>query len=420
MAELKNAQTMFEPTRQQAEERLLEQLNRVETSSHGYYSVHIHLSQLKHSNRQPHFINIAARAFDTIIDDFDATFYQLSNKDLVLICHEVPVDELDTVIDKVRGLFNEDPLTIVDSEDFEDRLATWHDLSVTEEFASFYSIIAEIAVEAERLREEAKRLQNEQAEKGEPLTPFNLAEISKKLMAVRIGDMMQEQICLLVRTGGGGEIVFREKYFSMNMLRKRIAPDTNLFSSPWLFQFLSESLDKRLLNVFCEQDLEPLVDNISLNLNIATVLSKDFQKFHRHMDGQASKMIIEMQIIDILSDLKSFGYARDLLQERGYRVLVDGLSPVTLRFLMPATLKSDFVKISWVSESEDEEENAKNLAEITETVHQTGREGVILARVDTEKAVKWGLGIGVSRFQGFFIDKLAESMSSKPRKKAAK
>jgi len=418
MADMKNAQTMYEPSRQKAEEMLLEQLNRVETSSHGYYSVHLHLSQLKSSNRQPHFINIAARTFDTVTNDFDAIFYQLANKDLVLICHEVPVDELDGVIDKVRGLFNEDPLTIIDVDDFEDRLATWHDLSISEEFASFYSSIAEIAVEAERLREEANRLHQEHAQKGDPLTPFNLTDINEKLAAVRIGDLIHEQICLLVRTGGGGEIVFREKSISMNLLRKRIAPDINLFSSPWLFQYLSESLDKRLLGVLCEQDPEPIVDSVSLNLNIATVLSRDFQRFHRHIDGQASKMIIEMQIIDILADLKAFGYARDTLQERGYRVLVDGLSPVTLRFLMPATLKSDFVKISWASETGDDEENEKNLLEITEAVEHSGREGVILARVDTEKAVKWGLSIGVSRFQGFFIDKLAEAIGGRPKKKA--
>ena len=48
------------------------------------------------------------------------------------------------------------------------------------------------------------------------------------------------------------------------------------------------------------------------------------------------------------------------------------------------------------------------LSELREVIARTGKDGVILARVDTEKAIKWGIGIGVSRFQGYVIDKLVK------------
>ena len=45
-----------------------------------------------------------------------------------------------------------------------------------------------------------------------------------------------------------------------------------------------------------------------------------------------------------------------------------------------------------------------------ETVEHAGKDSIILYRVDSEKAVKWGLALGISRFQGYFIDKLVQAM----------
>ena len=111
--------------------------------------------------------------------------------------------------------------------------------------------------------------------------------------------------------------------------------------------------------------------------------------------------------MDVFADTKNFGYARDSLQERGYRVLVDGLDPMSLQFFDVSKFAADFVKIGW-NQSLQEEDGKSRLEEMKEIILSAGRESVILGRVDTEKAVKWGLGIGVSRFQGFFIDRLAE------------
>jgi hypothetical protein len=46
--------------------------------------------------------------------------------------------------------------------------------------------------------------------------------------------------------------------------------------------------------------------------------------------------------------------------------------------------------------------------EVREVIAAAGKDTMILGRVDSEKAVKWGLSLGVSRFQGFFIDKLVQ------------
>jgi len=122
-------------------------------------------------------------------------------------------------------------------------------------------------------------------------------------------------------------------------LKKRIGPEVNLFASPWLFQYLMETLDKRMLAVLGNRDFAKLPFAISLNLNVSTVLSRDFQKFHQTVGKYTSKVVVEMQVLDIFADMNTYGYARDTLQERGYRVVVDGLSPLALQFLDPGLLK---------------------------------------------------------------------------------
>ncbi len=106
------------------ESLLLSRLKRVEANPSGVYAVHIHLSQLRPSNRQPHFINIATKSFDGLVENFEATAFSLHNTDVVIICRNVPVDDADAAVDKVRALFREDPLLVMEDGAFEDAFST--------------------------------------------------------------------------------------------------------------------------------------------------------------------------------------------------------------------------------------------------------------------------------------------------------
>lgn len=391
---------------------LLGRLNRVETNPSGYFAVHLHLSDLQRQNKQAHFLDIAARSFSGLLDNHEATLFPLSNADMVLVCRNVPVDDVDPVVDKVRALFNEDPLTSIDEGGFEDGLSSWYDLSVSEDFAAFFHIATDLSMGADRRRdEEEKNRKAAQERDGNPLGPMNLAAINQKLQGAQVADLINQQTCLQVGAGGDGKVLFHENFISMAELKKRIAPEVNLFASPWLFQYLTETLDRRILVTLAEHDFDELGEVISINLNLSTILSRDFQTFHKAVGDNTSKVVVEINILDIFSDMNSYEYARDTLQERGYQVLVDGLSPTSLQYFEPAILQSDFVKISWGTEFESDDDDSR-VNELREVVATTGKDSVILARVDTEKAVKWGLGIGVSRFQGFFIDKLVEVIRS--------
>ena len=239
-----------------------------------------------------------------------------------------------------------------------------------------------------------------------------MSAITHKLQGVRIADLIRQQTAVEVFSGAKGEVLFREHYVAIAGLQKRMSPDINLFSDTWLFQYLTETLDRRLLAVVARKNFAKLSESISINLNISTVLAGDFQHFHRSVGDNTRRVVIELQLIDIFADLQAFHYARETLQDQGYRALIDGMTPLTFQYFDPGQLMADYVKINWLAEFLGEMPDER-IAEIRDVVENTGKEKVILARVDCEEAVKWALSLGVTRFQGHFIDTLVEAMISK-------
>ena len=294
MAELGAASTsgVVDP-RTSEESLLLGRLNRVEQNPSGFYAVHLHLSELLQPNRQPHFLNIAARIFDSIINNHDATLFPLNNADMILVCQNVPVDDVDSVIDRVRSLFNEDPLSSSQEGSFEDRFSTWYDLSTTEDFSALFNLATDLAMEFEKkLKEKKLNVEAGQESEGNPLSPMNLAMINKKLQKTRVNDMVREQTCLHIGTSGDGRVMFHENFISMNELKKKVAPDVNLFASPWLFHYLTETLARRILGIMAERDFDLLKEPISVNLNISTVLSREFRNFHKSVGDNTQKVVV--------------------------------------------------------------------------------------------------------------------------------
>lgn len=399
---------------QTQEARLLEQLKRVRADPLGFFGVHVHLSKLRPGNRQTHFLDIANRSFDDFVANNDALIYTFYNADIVLLCRNVPIDDVDPVIEKVRGLFPEDPLTEAPLGSFEDRFSTWYDLSQPEDLKVLTGAVADISAAADVQREEDRKAaaaaQN-QADRGKPLAPDNLAAINQKMKTTQIADLIRSQAAYRVIPGKKGEIVFREFFIAMAELKKRVAPNVNFFSSPWLFQYLTETLDKRMLAVIGKRNPATAPDSISLNLNIGTAMSREFQAFHEAMGEHANKFVIEMQVIDIFSDMNAYRMARDLLRERGYRILVDGLNPLAINFFDPAHMQADYLKIAWGPEFVGDEQDEK-VEEMRRIVAHAGKDGVILSRVDSQDAIRWGAALGISRYQGYFIDKLVDAMKA--------
>lgn len=391
-------------------------LGRMRSNTGGAYAVHLHLSELRASHRQPHFMRMVARSLESLSSQQDVQVFNFSNADVALLCRNTPVDDVDDAVFRVRALFNEDPLTQTEDGSTEDRFSSWYDLAQPSDFKDFEDAASSVAAASEELKsQQAEAMSTGRASTamgGDPLTPEMVQGVTQKLLEARIGDLVHRQPAVIVGTGKKQELSFREHYIAMGELRERIAPKINLFAGHWLFQYISETIDARVLEVLSRLDYAGMDYPLSVNLNVSTVMARPFQNFHAIVGENSDKVIVEIQIIDIFADMGGYAYARDWLHENGYRVLIDGLNPLTLNFFDPSPLEADFVKVSWGPEvrggiAQDQ------TRQIQKVVKKMPSGGVVLSRVDSEEGVSWGLGLGIRCFQGHFIDKVVEAMAQK-------
>ena len=127
-----------------SEETLLrDHVRRIERSRQGTYAVHIHISKLHVRYLQPHYLRVATRAFDNLVANFEVMIYMMSNSDMILVCRETPIEDVDEPLYKVRALFSEDPLAMGEEGSLDDRFTTWYDLTLPSDFANFETLAEE-------------------------------------------------------------------------------------------------------------------------------------------------------------------------------------------------------------------------------------------------------------------------------------
>ncbi|MFC1673771.1 hypothetical protein ACFL12_06435 [Pseudomonadota bacterium] len=398
------------------EKRFLDLMTRMRNNTAGVYAVHMLLSELRPSNRQPHFMRMVTRSLDSLASTLNVEVFNFSNSDVVVLCRNTPIDEVDDAVFRVRALFNEDPLTMSEDGSAEDRFSTWYDLSQPNDFKDFEDVVtAIVAVRDEYRTQQSEALSSGRAATamvGDPLAPEMLGDITQKLLEARIGDLVHRQPAVKISAGKHQDLAFREHYIAMGDLRERIAPKINLFAGHWLFQYLSETIDARVLEVLSRLDYASMDFPLSVNLNVSTIMARPFQNFHNIVGEHTDKVIVEVQIIDVFADLDAFADTRDWLQEQGYRVLIDGLNPLTLHFFDPTPLKADFIKMSWGPEVRGGI-GQEQTRQIRNVVGKMKPGTAVLSRVDSEEGVSWGLSLGILCFQGHFIDKVVEAMVHK-------
>jgi len=398
------------------EKRLLDMLERMRNNTVGVYAVHLHLSALRPSHRQPHFLRMVGRSLDSLSAQQDVQVFEFSNVDVALLCRNTPVDDVDDAVFRVRALFNEDPLTMSEDGSAEDRFSTWYDFSQPNDYKDFEDAIELVISQQEDVKnQQSNSMTTGRASKvmnGEPLAPDKLKGVLQKLLEVRIGDVVHRQSAVIVAAGKQQQLAFREHYISMEELRARIAPEVNIFSSHWLFQYLSETIDARMLEVLARLDYTNMDVPLSINLNVSTISARPFQNFHALIGENTENVIVEIQITDVFADMGVYAYTRDWLKEHGYKVLIDGLNPLTLHFFDPSPLEADYIKITWGPEVRGGV-GQEQTRQIRDVVGKMPDAGVVLARVDSEEGVSWGLDLGIRCFQGHFIDKVVEAMAQK-------
>ncbi|WP_404382085.1 hypothetical protein [Caenispirillum salinarum] len=401
----------------QAERLLLDTIERLRRNGSGGRAVYLHLSRLLPMNRVPVRMRIVARMFKTLETGHGAAVYTLDNDDLVILGRTLPESEIDLIIHRVRSLFEHDPLTYAGGgqADPDDPFVTWYDLMTDHRRLR----LAVEAVEQDRL----ERLGTvgsgglvspyswaaPREAVPEPVDPRALERVLDAFALFDLGPHLRRQPAVRIGDDRLAEVAFEEFFASIGGVQKALCPETVLTADRWLFQDFSRALDRRVLEILADQPLLRKPGAISLNLNLESTRSPAFRRLVKAMGGR-QKLVVEVQVIDVFADIHAYEDARDALREAGHEVLIDGLSPVTLRLLDVRKLAPDYAKVLWNADLATEETADKTAAFAAE-VKAVGPRRVVLARCDTEAAVMWGLNNGIQMFQGRFIDAVLGTMT---------
>ncbi len=388
---------MSAPAPNNSEHALMEYVQRLEPRKAGKLAVICHLSRLQPYNRRPHHIRIALNTFDMLLGQFEGYTFNLRNNDLIFIGPVEAHAKLDEVITKLRYLFNMDPLV---GQNNDGGFASWLTLDRD------YPALVDYARKLHQSVQTGQPAHFGEKIKGERIiiNPDQLGWLEDALGRADVSNMVRNQpVCTI--TGGKPAAVFHELYVSIADLEATVVPGVDLTGNRWLFQYLTETLDKRML-VHLAEEGERSSRAFSFNMNVGTLLSPEFQKFDQRVStGLRGRLVIELQTIDVFSDMAAYLFARDFVVGRGYRVCLDGLTHFTAPFVDRRKLGFDFVKIYWTPDMAD-----ADLARVTSEMQDKGDEQaisrIILCRCDDDLAVDSGLKMGIGLFQGRYVDKL--------------
>lgn len=395
------------------ESLLLDYVHRLERHRADRRAVHVHLSGLQAQNRREHHTRIAGNTFEQLVKLMQAQVFTLANADLMVIYKAQAQDEVEAAVVKLRFLFSDDPLVIEEQRTRQALFCTWY--SLDREYDMLLALAQKMVQEENAKRNAASERKAQEAKfqaqkpKGSPFTPELLQRVENSLGQADLANLMRRQAVCAVVGKSPPAPVFHELFISIADLRQTLFPSVNVNSSPWLFQQLTETLDRRVLSMLNKHDDRTLEGDISINLNVSTILSPEFLVFDDNVKaGMRGTIVLELQKVDIFADLGGYLFARDFAHDRGYRICIDGLTYSQLPFVDRERLGADLIKLVW-DPSLTEEKDKK-----TEALRRIGVTRIILCRCDNQAGIEYGHSVGITLFQGRHIESMVQG---DPRKR---
>lgn len=408
--------------RETEEQSLLEYVQRVAAHTDRGWALHIHLSKLGPRSRNENLV-FALDMFRALVNQFSGRVFMLRNSDVICVLRDSRIAEIKAALRRIQMLFHDDPLFHLE-QDAETKFATFYNLN--EAFPQFAALVEGLLRETgEKVRAPAAPSAPEPVAEAAaaPLDLGRYVAIINTIGTVDLARFMRHQPACLITDDRTIVPVFEEVYTSIPDLERALGPGTRLTADRWLFQHMTKALDRRALRMLSaaggeggdDQSMSELrgrllgAGNFSINLNVASVLTPEFQAF----DASVSSMIrgtvvLEFHKIDVFADLGSFLYVRDFARKRGYRICLDGLSHLSLPFMDRGDLGVDLMKIYWNNDMPDDRLHIRKLVE------HAGEHRVILCRCDNEQAIEYGRSIGVTLFQGKQVDMMMGGQTKAP------
>ncbi len=406
-----------EPRTIRSDIAVAEYLRKLDSSIGEYDAIYINVSKLENSNIRDSHRQELADTFAAFVSKTMARYFWFANEDVIVIYNRRIKDEILSCLVKIRFMFHDDPF-IHNSEDLR-AIGFVNFYNMVDDKKEFYHLVNKLSHQQNPLKLQTQKTTpfvvnsspTYTAKQKKPFTPDILARVQKILSVADFSSFIRRQaICAII--GKSTPLrVFEEVYVSIPDLREMLMPDIDLLADPWLFLSLSETLDKRVLETISRHDDGSLIGNFSININVSTILSNEFLAFDESISASMRpSIILELQLVDIFSDIKSFVLAKTFVQARGYKICIDGISVDKLKYLNRTNLNCDLMKIIWHPSFMDVINEDKHFMDY---VNKAERAKMILCRIDDPSAIEIGNSLGINLYQGRYVQRLLNSTAPK-------
>lgn len=399
---------------------ILDYLMRMEKDLDKYRALCIFIHKLQSQKVKAMQRQELIETFENVIKKSGGEIFGLPNEDMVVIFNKQAYDEILACLVKVRFMFHDDAF-LQNSIDLESvKFVQFFELGNGAE--DFKKLIKSVDAGESGFRGKVASAPQSGGRAGSSfmtgprklrreLTPSMLAKVQKALSMTDFSSLIRRQSVCAVIGKSPPQMLFDEVFVSIADLRDMLLPDVDLTANPWLFQHLTETLDKRVLVSISRHDDGSLTNNFSINLNVSTILSDEFLEFDDNINASMrSSIVLELQLVDIFSDVKAFMLAKTFAQYRGYKICIDGITVDKLKYIDRENLNSDLIKIIWHPSFMDVINEDKHF---TDYVNKAERARMILCRVDDPQAVEIGNSLGINLYQGRYIQRM---LLAQPRK----
>ncbi len=382
----------------------------------GWQAVHFHLSDLLEQYKSEYQFKIAINLIHDLLKGYEGGIYQMVDNSIIVVCNELDKNILGKLIFQLRYLYMDDPLSYAEDGGENKDFCTVYDLRVQwQDFMDMCGRRMALLVrknsapersdrDVVHVTESANISSKSSASAKNDFNVLRMVSIERDLERSDIQRVMRRQPVCVVLPDMSMRRVFDEMYIHIVHLRQFLKMDVDLFSNRWLFKYLTQLLDMRMLELLRQNIVRYVESPLSLNLNVETIISGRFTEFDAVVKPSAKvSIVIEIPVMDVFADIHAFHLARRDVQRLGYRVCLDGLSMESFLMVDREKLGVDLVKIQWNADIESDL-NTKENKEIVKAVSEFGSNRVILCRCDNKEAVQYGQALGISLFQGRYID----------------
>ncbi|MBQ9235876.1 MAG: EAL domain-containing protein [Alphaproteobacteria bacterium] len=369
--------------------------------------LYLNLSRLDKKVRTEQNLTALREVFAEQIKAGAAKLFDLPNGDMLVIYAKTAQDEAASNLVKLRFLLQDDEKVAAKADLQESGAAEIIDL--IKDYGRLTGRLAKLQPEAETaaaiLRPNGGNFfDTKPARSKQPMTTELLDKVQKIIAVSDFSSFIRRQSVCAVIGKSQPQRVFEEVYVSIPDMRDSLLPNVDIMSDAWLFLALTETLDRRVLEIISRHDDGALRSGFSVNINVSTILSDEFLRFDETIDASMRRTIVlEIQLVDIFSDMRSYDLAKTFARSRGYKICIDGITVDKLEYLNRAKLDCDLMKIVWHPDfgrimSEDKH--------FTDYMNKAERAKIILCRIDDENAVEVGNSLGINLYQGRYIQRM--------------